>query len=109
MNKYQKVEISEEIKNYWAFKEIAKNYTIELKHKVFKDKNKYIVRILFEDGDLYELFQIVEIPPEKELRETENFYMVYDRIDEALNDDLEDTTTLEACVKSCLYYFWSRY
>ena len=78
-------------KDYWAYKEVAKNW----KSKVTKTR----VTIFFEDGDIYADFK---------LKKCDNFYLIYCD-GQLINDEVDFYDTYDEAVKSCFYYFHTRF
>lgn len=104
------MELSKEVLNYWATKEVIEyGYDITLAVRQEKEDRKiYDLKILFDDGDLYAGFEIIEFYPDKELFETKNSYLVK-LDDEYINDEMEFTDTLDECINGCIYYFHTRF
>lgn len=80
-------------KDYWAYKKVSERY----KSKVTKTK----VVIYFEDGDVYAEFTLKY---DKEA----SFYFIYND-GELINDELDFYETYDDAVKSCFYYFNTRF
>ena len=93
----KKISMSDDVKQYWAYKEIKKNkYKVEL----LKDKeNNIIIKIKDYINDLITTFKIVEF---------ENMLFIYND-NELINDEVDFTNTVDECVKSSIYYFSTRY
>lgn len=83
--------MKEELKDFWAYKEVSKNY------KVKADKTK--VTILWKDGTVY---------TEYEIKEIDGSYLVYNQ-GELINDEMDFTETLLECQRGCIYHFHTRY
>lgn len=104
------MKVNEKVLNYWAAEEVLKNgYKLKLKKsKSLKDRNVYSFKILFPDGDVYANFEIVEFFPEAELNETKNSYIIKE-FSEYITEELEFTDSLNECLESCIYRFYTRY
>ena len=105
-------------KDFWVYKELVNlGYTIKVKtakpKNVIKDNDpdydfsytsiKITVAIYFEDGDLYTKFEIFEIEDSDG-----RGYLIYDGSD-IINGEVDYDETLNECICSCLYYFYTRY
>lgn len=78
-------------KDYWAYKEVSQNY----KTKITKTR----VTIYFEDGDVYADFK---------LKPCDDFFLIYND-GELINDEIDFYDTWDEAVKSCFYYFYTRF
>lgn len=83
--------MAESYKDYWAYKEVTKNW----KSKVTKTR----VTIFFEDGDIYADFK---------LEKGDGFYFIWLH-GELINEEVDFYDTYDDAVKSCFYYFNTRF
>ena len=88
----------ENVKNYWAFKEIEERYKITIKEKA--NVKGATITIDYLGGVKFNII--------KETFQDMIFYRVKDNYGD-ITQELEYTDTLEETVKSCLYYFITRY
>lgn len=96
-------------KDYWAYKEVSKNWESDIEYFTDEDTNEpgAYVAIWYDkkSKDIYAQFRI-----EKDA----DGLWVYDETDGdmLINDSIEldsDNGTLDDAIKSCFYYFHTRY
>lgn len=99
-------------KDYWAYKDVSKNWESDV--EIYKDSNfeptgaKVIIWYDKDANDKYAEFRI-------ERDEEFGDWFVYEETDTGkkggrmINDLLDYTDNLEACIKGCFYYFNTRY
>lgn len=92
-------------KDYWAYKEVSKNWESEVEVYHNRDNEpvgaKVIVWYDKGENDKYAEFKI-------ERDEEYGDWFVYDD-GMLINDSMDYTDTLEDCIKGCFYYFHTRY
>lgn len=96
-------------KDYWAYKEVTKNWKSDVK----TDNDLFAEVVIWFDKkakDVYARFEIEKyIVPECNI----SSYMVslvYSDGDKIpINDSLEFTDTINECIESCFYYFHTRF
>ena len=93
----KKISMSDDVQEYWAYKDIKKNkYKVEL----LKDKeNNIIIEIKDYINNLITTFKIVEF---------ENMLFIYND-NELINDEVDFINTVDECIISSIYYFSTRY
>lgn len=82
-------------KDYWAYKEVTKNW----ESKVTKTKV-----VIYFDKKNNEVYADFTLKYDKEA----GFYLIYNG-DELINDELDFYETYDDAVKSCFYYFNTRF
>ena len=93
--------MNENIKKYWATQELL-NYGYKLVVKRNKKSAKVIIK--FSDGDIYTQFKI-----EQDDIMGDEVCVVYDECNEDITDYLDYTSTIDDCIKGCIYRFITCY
>lgn len=88
----------ENVKNYWAYKEIEERYKITIREKA--NEKGATITIDYLGGVKFNII--------KETFQNITFYRAFDNYGD-ITQELEYTDTLEDIIKSCLYYFITRY
>ena len=88
----------ENVKTYWAYKEIEERYKITIREKA--NEKGATITIDYLGG--------VKFNITRETFQDMVFYRVVDNYGD-ITKDLEYIDTLEDTIKSCLYYFITRY
>ena len=94
-------------KTYWAYNEIKRNWPVDIKKTQTGDA---IITIWYDKSakDIYAKFLIEQV----EYADSDLGLAVYvvDGTDKySINEELEAIDTLDDAIKSCLYYFHSRF
>ena len=92
-------------KDYWAYKEVSKNWESEVEVYHNRDNEPVGAKVIIwydkGENDKYAEFKI-------ERDEEYGDWFVYDD-GMLINDSMDYTDTLEDCIKGCFYYFHTRY
>jgi hypothetical protein len=92
----------EQIKNYWAYQDVSKNYKINIK------ETKDGARVTISDKYGVEaMFKVKRYSYNLDTMTVEG-YSVYDRADN-ITEELDYSENINDCVKGCIYYFSTRY
>lgn len=98
--------LTESYKDYWAYKEISNNWESDVSVKLNGKQATVVIWFDKKDRDVYAKFKI---------EQDDGFWYVYDITDgknQMINDEIEldeENGTLDDAVKSCFYYFHTRY
>ena len=98
--------LTESYKDYWAYKEVSNNWESDVSVKLNGKQATVVIWFDKKDRDVYAKFKI---------EQDDGFWYVYDITDgknQMINDEIEldeKNGTLDDAVKSCFYYFHTRY
>ena len=98
--------LNESYKDYWAYKEVSNNWESDVAVKLNGKQASVVIWFDKKDRDVYAKFKI---------EQDDGFWFVYDITDgknNMINDEIEldeKNGTLDDAVKSCFYYFHTRY
>ncbi len=97
-------------KEYWAYQEVTKNWESDI--VISEDGKSATVTIWYDksDNDIYATFEIMLFTVDD--IENSDTWFIYDTTGGEhmiLNDYVDFTETLDECIKSCFYYFHTRY
>lgn len=98
--------LNESYKDYWAYKEVSNNWESDVSVKLNGKQATVVIWYDKKDRDVYAKFKI---------EQDDGFWYVYDITDgknQMINDEIEldeENGTLDDAVKSCFYYFHTRY
>ncbi len=98
--------LTESYKDYWAYKEVSNNWESDVSVKLNGKQATVVIWFDKKDRDVYAKFKI---------EQDDGFWYVYDITDgnnQMINDEIEldeENGTLDDAVKSCFYYFNTRY
>lgn len=98
--------LNESYKDYWAYKEVSNNWESDVSVKLNGKQATVVVWFDKKDRDVYAKFKI---------EQDDGFWYVYDITDgknQMINNEIEldeENGTLDDAVKSCFYYFHTRY
>lgn len=98
--------LTESYKDYWAYKEVSNNWESDVSVKLNGKQATVVIWFDKKDKDVYAKFKI---------EQDDGFWYVYDITDgnnQMINDEIEldeENGTLDDAVKSCFYYFHTRY
>ncbi len=98
--------LNESYKDYWAYKEVSNNWESDVAVKLNGKQATVVIWYDKKDRDVYAKFKI---------EQDDGFWYVYDITDgknQMINDEIEldeENGNLDDAVKSCFYYFHTRY
>lgn len=98
--------LTESYKDYWAYKEVSNNWASDVAVKLNGKQATVVIWFDKKDRDVYAKFKI---------EQDDGFWYVYDVTNgenQMINDEIEldeENGTLDDAVKSCFYYFHTRY
>ena len=98
--------LNESYKDYWAYKEVSNNWESDVAVKLNGKQATVVIWFDKKDRDVYAKFKI---------EQDDGFWYVYDITDgknQMINDEIEldeENGNLDDAIKSCFYYFNTRY